>query len=148
VRTIFDDEERASLLRRLDALQPEHPALWGRMDAPQMVCHLICAFQAGLGELDVGAPEGPLSRPPTNWLAIFVLPWPRGKAVSPPEYLGKVPAHWQADVSTLRTLVERSAGRGANASWPPNRVFGRISGQAWGAVHHKHLDHHLRQFGV
>lgn len=33
-------------------------------------------------------------------------------------------------------------------SWPPSRVFGRISGRSWGVLQHKHLDHHLRQFGV
>jgi hypothetical protein len=27
-------------------------------------------------------------------------------------------------------------------------VFGRISGRSWGALQYKHLDHHLRQFGV
>jgi hypothetical protein len=148
VQTIFDPAKCAALLRRLDALRPEHRPLWGRMDAPQMLCHLTCAFQAGLGELEVGPAEGPLSRPPLNWLAIFVLPWPPGKAQSPPEFLGKVPAHWQADIRMLRTLIERSAALGPDASWPQSRVFGRISGRAWGALHHKHLDHHFRQFGV
>jgi len=148
VQTIFDPEKRAALLRRLDALRPEQPALWGRMDAPRMMSHLICAFQAGLGELEVGPAEGLLSRLPMNWLAIFVLPWRPEKGVSPPEFLGRVPADWSADVSTLRTLIERSADRGPKALWPESRVFGRISGRSWGALHHKHLDHHFRQFGV
>ncbi len=36
--------------------------------------------------------------------------------------------------------------------WPKgkaqSRVFGRMSGQSWGVLQHKHLDHHLRQFGI
>jgi hypothetical protein len=27
-------------------------------------------------------------------------------------------------------------------------VFGTLSGKAWGALGWRHLDHHLRQFGV
>jgi hypothetical protein len=148
MRTIFDPQERDALLRRIDALAPDRPASWGRMDAPRMVGHLTCALQAGLGELAVGPAQGPLSHPPLNWLAIYVLPWPPGKADSPPEFLGRAASTWTADVSLLRSLLERSGARGPGAPWPPSRVFGRISGQAWGVLHRKHLDHHLRQFGV
>jgi hypothetical protein len=147
MQTIFDPEQRAVLLRRLDALRPDQPAAWGRMNAPQMISHLICAFQAGLGELEVGPAVGPLSRLPLNWLAIFVLPWPPEKGVSPPEFLVRVPGDWAADVGILRTLIERSAERGPKGQWLESRAFGRISGRSWGALHRKHLDHHFRQFG-
>lgn len=113
-----------------------------------MVAHLSCTLRASLGELEVAPPAGPLSRPPLNWLVIYLLPWPKGKAQSPPEFLGTPPANWDAAVAALRSLVEQCAARGPDAAWPPSRVFGRISGQAWGVLHRKHLDHHLRQFGV
>ncbi len=71
-----------------------------------------------------------------------------GKGRSPPEFLATCPTTWQADVSRLRALIDRFAGRGPAAPWPPSRVFGRISGRSWGVMLHKHLDHHLRQFGV
>jgi len=51
-------------------------------------------------------------------------------------------------VNRLRDLVQRFAARGSAAAWPASRVFGRISGSSWGVMLHKHLDHHLRQFGV
>lgn len=117
------------------------------MNARQMIGHLIRAFQAGLGELDVGPATGPLSRWPLNWLVIVVMPWPPEKGVSPPEFLGREPGEWSADVSTLRGLIERSADRGAKGPWPESRVFGRISGRTWGALHYKHVDHHFRQSG-
>ena len=58
------------------------------------------------------------------------------------------PTTWEADVDRLRDLIGRFAARGPNASWPPSRAFGRISGRSWGVLQYKHLDHHLRQFGV
>src|SRR5947199_9281121 len=82
------------------------------------------------------------------WGRIHVLPWPRGKGKSPPEFLATRPTTWAADVSRLRDLVQRFGARGPAAAWPASRVFGRISGASWGVMLHKHLDHHLRQFGV
>ena len=146
--SLFDPAARTVILERIARLTPERPAVWGRFTAPKMVCHVSCDLRQGLGELDAGPPAGLVSRFPINWLAIHVIPWPRGKGKSPPEFLATEPTTWAADLSRLRDLVERFGARGARAVWPQSRVFGRISGATWGVMVHKHLDHHLRQFGV
>jgi len=76
------------------------------------------------------------------------VPWPKGKGKSPPEFLATRPTTWQADDSRLRDLIARFSDRGPAAKWPASRVFGHISGRSWGVMLYKHLDHHLRQFGV
>ena len=146
--TIFNARDRAELLDRIAHLSPEKRPDWGRFTAPEMVCHLNCALRHGLGEYDAGPPVGPFRFPPLNWLVIHVAPWPKGKGKSPPEFLAVTPASWTEDVAALCSLVERSGERGAEATWPPHKVFGHISGRSWGVLQHKHLDHHLRQFGV
>ena len=146
--SLFDPQVRTAILNRIARLTPERKPLWGRFTAPDMVCHVSCGLLQGLGELDTGPPAGLLSRFPLNWLMIHVLPWPKGKGQSPPEFLATPPTTWAADVSRLRDLIERFAARGPVAAWPPSRVFGRISGNSWGALQHKHLDYHLGQFGV
>jgi hypothetical protein len=146
--TLFDANDRRRILDRIAALAPERRPLWGKFTAPEMVCHVSCALRDGLQEYDAGKPSGPMAHAPLNWLVIHVIPWPKGKAKSPPEFLAVRPTSWPADVGTLRDLVERFGARGPDASWPPSRVFGRISGRSWGVLQHKHLDHHLRQFGV
>ena len=148
MHTIYDGEERGSLMRRLSALTPGSTPRWGRMSASQMVSHLNAAFRASLGELPIGPATGALSRFPLNWLVIHVLPWPQGKVESPAEFLDVPTTTWEADLATLGALLERAAAQGPIAPWPPSRVFGRISGTSWGVLHRKHLDHHLRQFGV
>ena len=146
--SLFESQARDAILDRIARLMPDRKALWGRFTAPEMVCHVSCDLRQGLGELKTGPPSGPLSHVPLNWLAIHVIPWPKGKGKSPPEFLATRPTTWQADVSRLRDLICRVADRGPTAAWPPSRVFGRISGRSWGVMLHKHLDHHLRQFGV
>lgn len=103
-------------------------------------------LRQGLGELEAGSPSGPLSFPVISWLAIHVVPWPKGKGKSPPGLLKTSPTTWDADVASLRRLVDRFSARGAAAAWPPSVAFGKISGRSWGVLQYRHLDHHLRQF--
>lgn len=146
--TLFDADDRARILDRVGRLAPERRPLWGRFTAPEMVCHVSTTLRQSLGEYDAGPPAGPMRYPPLNWLVIHVLPWPPGKGKSPPEFLAVRPTSWEADVAALRGLIDRFGERGPDAQWPPSKVFGRISGRSWGTLQHKHLDHHLRQFGV
>ncbi len=118
--SLFDPKTRDAILDRIGRLAPDRKPLWGRFTAPEMVCHVSCDLRQ----------------------------WPKGKGRSPPEFLATRPTTWQGDVSRLRALIDRFADRGPAAHWPPSRVFGRISGRSWGVMLHKHLDHHLRQFGV
>ncbi len=146
--SLFNKADREAMLGRIARLTPDRRPAWGRFTAPEMVCHVSSALRQSLGELETRPPSGPMSRAPLNWLVIHVLPWPKEKGKSPPEFLATRPTTWDADVSRLRDLVDRFAARGPDAPWPASRVFGRISGRSWGALQHKHLDHHLRQFGV
>jgi len=132
--SLFEPRTRDAILDRIARLTPDRNALWGRFTAPEMVCHVSCDLRQGLGELETAPPS--------------VIPWPKGKGKSPPEFLATRPTTWQGDITRLRDLIRRFADRGPAAEWPPSRVFGRISGRSWGVMLHKHLDHHLRQFGV
>ena len=146
--SLFDVQVRRSILDRVSSLKADRKPMWGRFTAPEMVCHVSSSLRQGLGELEAGPPSGPFTRFPMNWLVIHVLPWPKGKGKSPREFLTTRPTTWTADLGQLRDLIERFGARGARAEWPSSGVFGRISGTSWGVLQHKHLDYHLRQFGV
>src|SRR2546422_11673910 len=106
--SIFDPQVRTAIVDRISRLTPERKPVWGRFTAPEMVCHVSCDLRQGLGELEAGRRSGPLARFPLNWLAIHVLPWPKGKGKSPPEFLATRPTTWAADVGRLRELIQRS----------------------------------------
>lgn len=148
MRSIFRDKERRALHRRVDALRPDSRALWGRMNAQQMICHLKDAIESGFGASPATPATGPLTRFPIKWLVINVLPWPKGKLQSPPDLLVTAPSDWDADIAALRSALERAAAKGPDAAWPASDVFGHLSGREWGALLRTHMDHHLRQFGV
>lgn len=49
----------------------------------------------------------------------------------------------------LRGLVERFALAGPKGcTTHPHSFFGRLTPEEWAVLMYKHLDHHLRQFGV
>ena len=146
--TLFDQTDRSAILRRVDALAPDRRPLWGKFTAPEMVCHVSAGLRQGLGDLEAGEPTGALRFPPINWLAIHVLPWPKGKAKSPPGLLTTKSTTWDADVNALRELIDRFGTRGAGAAWPQSVAFGSISGRSWGVLQYRHLDHHLTQFSA
>ncbi len=146
--TLFDARDRDAVARRLDTLTPDRRPQWGRMAPPEMICHVSSALECGLGSLTATPVRGPLARPPLNWLAIHVLPWPRGKMQSAPEFLHARPGAWATDLQRLRELIERFGAKGPGGDWPVHPVLGRISGRSWGVLQHRHLDYHLRQFGA
>ena len=148
MRTIFDLAARDEVLARLARLRPDAHARWGQLDAPRMLCHVADQLRQALGELEAQPIRSPLASLPLNWLLIHVLPWPKGRGRSPPEFLQRQPASWETDLAECRRLVNTCFRRGPNADWPISPVFGRISGPSWGVLAYKHLDHHLRQFGA
>lgn len=144
--TIFDPDTLARILKRIERLDATRAPEWGRMTAPQMICHLSAAMQHTLGELETEIRGGPLAHWPLNKLVIHVIPWPRSKAKAPKEFLTRVPESWDGDRRELATLLDRVAKRGPNGTWPRSVAFGKITGRDWGVLTWRHVDHHLRQF--
>ena len=48
----------------------------------------------------------------------------------------------------LLSKIEQFHERKNQEDWDPHPVFGKFSREQWGKMNYKHLDHHLRQFGV
>lgn len=148
MKPFFDPATREGLLARFDRLTPESRARWGKMSVGQMVCHLTDALRAAMGELPCARKKTPYSSPVMRWLVIRVLPWPQGVPTAP-EFLQTVPAPaLEADKAAFRRLAEAFAARGPAGPFAPHPAFGDMPGALWGRLVSRHLDHHLRQFGV
>ena len=145
-QTIFDPAARQALLARLNRLAPKTPARWGKFTAPLMVSHLIAAARMALGEIQVQPRTSIMSFPPVRYLIIYVIPWPKGTPTAP-EMLSRVPESWPEDVATLKALIERAAAN-QTGKWQPHPAFGTLSARDWGALMHRHVSHHLTQFGA
>jgi hypothetical protein len=146
MKTLWQTDARKELEGRLARLAPDRAALWGRMSAAQMVCHLAESMKMALGDLPVAPKRSLIRYPPLKQLIVYIAPFPKGVPTAP-ELLERAPRDWSADVADLRALVGRFAARGPDAAWPVHPAFGRLSGRAWGVLVYRHIDHHFRQFG-
>jgi hypothetical protein len=54
-----------------------------------------------------------------------------------------------AERNRLYAMIDRFVGAGPDGcTRHPHSFLGRLTPEEWGALMYKHLDHHLRQFGV
>ena len=152
MKTLARDRDKVDILRRLRTVRPDSVARWGRMSAPQMVCHLTDSFRVVLGHKTVSPATSLLSRTVVKWIALYApLRWPPGIATRPEidQQRGGAtkPADFAADVGMLETFVELVSQR-RGLTWHPHPIFGAMSEAAWLRWAYVHMDHHLRQFGA
>jgi len=153
VKTLARPTDKAEVLRRLRDVRPDSTRRWGRMSAPQMVCHLADAFRMALGEKAVSHAPGLLNRTIVKWIALYApLRWPPGILTRPEidqelEHCTK-PGDFAMDVAQVEALVEVFTSPKAGFAWASHPVFGKMSHDEWLRWGYLHTDHHLRQFSA
>src|SRR5579871_4176589 len=94
------------LVGRLKRMRPDTPRLWGKMTAPQMICHVNDAFLGVMGEKAMEIPGGFSLWAMTKYLALYApMQWPKGVPTRP-EFdqcagAGTPPAQFESDVRSL-----------------------------------------------
>jgi len=151
MKTLAQVSSRAEILQRLKAVRPDSPRRWGRMSAPQMICHLADAYRMANGDKRVTDASSLVQRTAIKWIALYApVPWPPGILTRPEIDQeaggGTCPGDFASDVADLAALV-RSFGR-HRTEWPLHPIFGKMSTAQWLRWGYLHSDHHLRQFGA
>jgi hypothetical protein len=147
-------EDRASLVsivERVRKLQPASTRLWGRMTPHEMLCHCCDSFRFALGERPVSPAVTFLGRTLVKWVALYTpVPWPKGVPTRPEADQtrdGTRPAEFEQDRAELIRLMQRFVSD-RPAERPAHPTFDRLTEFEWMLWGYKHMDHHLRQFGV
>jgi hypothetical protein len=145
-RSLSDARARQELAERLERLSPEAKPLWGKMSAPQMLAHIGDWMLMAKGVLATAPKNRVLSFPPLKQLAIYWLPFPKGVPTAP-ELIRRRPLAWTVERAAVRQQLQ-SFENFNPAVWPEHPVFGEMTPRAWYVLGYRHMDHHLRQFGV
>jgi hypothetical protein len=143
--TIHDAAYRDALQDRLRALKADSPRQWGSMTPGQMLHHVNTALAAAIGELTVPTQRSPLPRGVMKFL-VLNLPWPKG-APTAPAFLATGMYDFESERRRCLELVDKVAAlpRDHTVAHP---VFGAMSGDETARLQAKHLNHHLKQFGL
>ena len=150
MKHLFEAATVEEVKARMMHLRPDSERLWGTMNAPQAVAHCAAGLELAIGD----------RRPPQLWLGRIigriVKPMALGSDAPMRRNSPTVPSIVVADErdlgaerDRLGALIERFAAAGpAGCTTHPHSFFGRLTPQEWAVLMYKHLDHHLRQFGV
>ena len=150
MKTIRDEKCRHELIARLDKITAHSKPAWGKMNVEQMLSHLVHA-----GELPFVATVADrssfMSRNVIKPLVLYVLPMPKEIKTSPDmdqQQNGRRPQGFDVDKQNLIDAINRVGTLAADHDCLAHPFFGKMSVKQWCLISHKHIDHHLRQFGV
>jgi hypothetical protein len=151
MKNLFDATAANEVNTRLGQLGPQSERQWGKMTAPQMLAHCSLSMQWALGEV---VPEkGPLA---ARLLGLLVKPMVfrnedplRQNSPTAKSLLVTDEPDLVTERERLSGLIDKFvAGGPAACTKHPHSFFGKMTAQEWAILMYKHLDHHLRQFGV
>jgi len=149
--TEIDIAVKEEINKRLNQLNPETKALWGKMDATQMLTHMNDAFRIALGMKSAVNKSGFFAHYVTFPVAVYMLPfWPKGEATADEldqQKLGSKPRDFYTELEFLLKMMDVFNER-EEARLKPHPMFGSLNKKQWRDLLVKHLHHHLSQFGV
>lgn len=149
--SLFDERKRGEIVSRINLLMPESRALWGKMNVNQMLCHCADGLRMATGEREVKDKSNFVFRTILKPLVIHVLPMPKDAPTAQeinPLRDGTQPTDFENDRQTLIACIENICSLPENHAWARHAAFGKMNRRQWGLLAHKHIDHHLKQFGV
>ncbi len=149
---LFDEQKRDEIISRINQLTPENQAAWGKMNVNQMICHVTDQLRISLGEMGEAKDASSfMSRTLLKFLVLKVIPIPKNVPTSPRVDQmkdGTPPTDFEADRKTLLEFIGKFCSAPSDFEFSPHFKFGNLSGKEWAILASKHLDHHLKQFGV
>jgi hypothetical protein len=151
MKNLFDATVTKEVTTRLRKLEPKSERRWGKMTAPQMLAHCSVSMQWAVGEV---VPEkGPFA---ARMMGRLVKPMVlrnedplRKNSPTAPSLIVADDRDLDKERERLLELIDRFASGGpARCTANPHSFFGKMTPDEWAILMYKHLDHHLRQFGV
>ncbi len=149
MKSIFDQNAYNEVLQRINILTENSTAQWGKMDVAQMLRHCQQPLAVSLGTKTLKKPNLLM-----KWIygtfktALYNdKPWKQNIATAK-EYVVDSACDFQDEKKKLKILIDDFYAQRNKTVWEPHPSFGDFTTEQWGMMQYKHLDHHLRQFGV
>jgi Protein of unknown function (DUF1569) len=150
MKNLFDAARVSEIKERVANLRPDSQRRWGTMSPAQAVAHCTAGFELALGD----------RTPPRLFLGRIIGGIIKPKALGDDEPMRRnsptvkgLVIRDERDLENERLrlcgMIDRFAACGPDGcTIHPHSFFGRLTSAEWAVLMYKHLDHHLRQFGV
>jgi len=150
MKSLFNREDQQEILDRIEKLNENTLANWGKMSVDQMLTHCQKPLDVAIGNKELNTEIGFMKK------LLF-------KAFKPTMYNDKL---WSQNIPTakeyvitqnhdfntekeqLKNVINEFSNLKTKTNWPKHPFFGNFTTEQWGKLQYKHLDHHFRQFNV
>src|SRR5215469_13159562 len=148
MKNLFEPRTVQEVMTRIEQLKPSSQRGWGKMDVAQMMAHCSAALEMASGKFVakrtlLGRVIGPLIR----HVLTDDSPFPRNSPTAKELKVGT--CDFARERERLKQCVRQlHEGGESECTKHPHPLFGKIMPLEWSTGMYKHLDHHLKQFGV
>lgn len=150
MKNIFDLEESTRLIQRINQLTPTTEKLWGKMTVAQMLAHCNVPY-AMIYTINYPKPNAfkkLLLKLFVKSAVVGKKPYPKNGRTSP-EFIIKAQRDFNLEKKLLIENIKKTQALGeAHFDHKESHSFGKLTTKEWSNLFYKHLDHHLKQFGV
>lgn len=147
IKNLFDPAVKQEIINRINQLSPASKAQWGKMNVAQMLAHLQLPIKIAYGT----------HQPKGSFLLRLIGPLFKSKLWDEQPYKHSLPTdptfvmtgsekEFEKEKAALLDLVTRFSE--ATIVGEKHPIFGKLTKENWSKATWKHIDHHLRQFGV
>lgn len=149
MKSLFTSEAYNEIKERMDQLNEHAEAKWGRMNVSQMLRHCSFPLQVALQDIQ-------LDKPNIFKRVLFSMfksslyddkPWKQNLPTAK-QFIVNDKKDYKVEKARLIENINRFHNEKSRSSWPAHPLFGEFTQEQWGKMQYKHLDHHLKQFGV
>ena len=148
---IFKKEVSDAVIARINKLKSDTKPLWGTMSIAQMLAHTNIQYEV-VYESDKFPKPNALTR---FMLKVFVKktvvgpkPFKRNGRTAP-YFVINDNKDFEEEKQRLIDYINLTQKNGVEVLLPRDtKSFGKLTADEWNNLFHKHIDHHLAQFGV
>lgn len=147
VRNLFDPAVKQQIIDRINKLTPHTKPLWGKMNVSQMLAHIQMPIRIAYG---THQPKGSFLLRLIGPLFKSKLwdenPYKQGLPTDPTFIMTGSEREFEKEKTAVLDLLNKFNSENLVGEQHP--VFGKLTKENWSKATWKHLDHHLKQFGV
>ena len=147
VKNLFDPSVKQEIIDRINKLTAQTQRQWGKMNVSQMLAHVQMPIRIAFG---THQPKGSFLLRLIGPLFKSKLwdenPYKRSLPTDPTFIMTNSEKEFEKEKSALLELVNKFSKENLVSEKHP--VFGKLTKDNWSKATWKHLDHHLKQFGV
>lgn len=147
MQSLLNSKSHQEIQERIAKLSPESRPIWGKMNAGQMLKHCQRPLEIAVHQKDFGLKPNILVKLFFKKAMYSDKPFMKNMP-TPKGFIVSEDVDFNTEKESLLKLINAFYQLKDQNEWNPHPVFGKLSSQEWGQMQYKHLDHHLKQFGV